>query len=197
MGTRHSSSWLTPIPITLVVLIISLCFGCSSSGPTKVESDLGLKGVPDWVNKGTSTLKTKDGRLFHGVGSAEVMGDLSFQTSVADNRARAEIARILTSYMEVVSRDYVASQSAQEEGYTQANASREINNVTKINLSGARIIGHWRDKKSGVVYSIAELDMEHLKQTLSQVSAMNEGLKGYISSQGDNIFDRINEGGNN
>jgi hypothetical protein len=193
MAKRHFSSWLTPIPILLVALIISLSSGCSS-GPTKVKSDLGLKGVPDWVNKGTSTLKTKDGRLFHGVGSAKVMGDLSFQTSVADNRARAEIARILTSYMEVVSRDYVATQSAQEQGYTQANASREISNVTKINLSGARIIGHWRDKKSGVIYAIAELDMEHLKQTLSQVSAMNEGLKGHFSTQGDNIFDRIAEG---
>ena len=193
MAKRHFSSWLTPIPILLVALIISLSSGCSS-GPTKVECDLGLKGVPDWVNKGTSTLKTKDGRLFHGVGSAQVMGDLSFQTSVADNRARAEIARILTSYMEVVSRDYVASQSAQEQGYTQANASREISNVTKINLSGARIIGHWRDKKNGVIYSIAELDMDHLKQTLSQVSAMNEGLKEHFSAQADNIFDRITEG---
>jgi hypothetical protein len=179
--------------ITVVVLVVSLANGCSS-GPTKVESDLGLKGVPDWVNEGTATLKTKDGRLFHGVGSAKPMDDLSFQTSVADNRARAEIARILTSYMEVVSRDYVALQSAHEQGYTQANASREINNVTKVNLSGARIIGHWRDKKSGIVYSIAELDMEQVKQTLDQVSAMNEGLKGYFQTEGDNIFDRIVEG---
>jgi len=193
MAKRHFTSLLTPIPILLVALIISLSSGCSS-GPTKVESDLGLKGVPDWVNEGTSTLKTKDGRLFHGVGSSKAMDDLSFQTSVADNRARAEIARILTSYMEVVSRDYVATQSAQEQGYTQANASREISNVTKINLSGARIIGHWRDKKSGVIYSIAELDMDHVKQTLSQVSEMNEGLKDHFGTHGDNIFDRITKG---
>jgi hypothetical protein len=182
-------------PITCVVFLVSLAGGCSS-GPTKVESDLGLKGVPDWVNKGTAALKTKDGRLFHGVGSAKAMDDLSFQTSVADNRARAEIARILTSYMEVVSRDYVASQSAREQGYTQANASREISNVTKVNLSGSRIIGHWRDKKTSMVYSIAELDMQQVKETLNQVSTMNEGLKGYLTTEGDNIFDRIVEGGN-
>ncbi|KPJ93689.1 MAG: hypothetical protein AMJ53_06765 [Gammaproteobacteria bacterium SG8_11] len=181
--------------LTIIAFLI-LSAGCSS-GPTKVESDLGIKGAPDWVNEGTSTLKTKDGRLFHGVGSAPAMDDLSFQTSMADNRARAEIARILTSYMEVVSRDYVATQSAQEEGYTQANASREINNVSKINLSGARIIGHWKDKKSGVIYAISELDMQHVKKTLSQVSEMNEGLKGYFNEHGDNIFDRISEGGSN
>ena len=196
MAKWHFSNGLTPIPILIVALIISLSLGCSS-GPTKVESDLGLKGAPDWVNEGTSTLKTKDGRLFHGVGSAPMMDDLSFQTSMADNRARAEIARILTSYMEVVSRDYVATQSAQEEGYTQANASREISNISKINLSGARIIGHWRDKKSGVIYAIAELDMKGVRETLDQVSAMNQGLKGYVHAEGDNIFDRIVERGSN
>ena len=196
MANWRFSNGFTPIPILVATIFISLFSACSS-GPTKVESDLGIKGAPDWVNEGTSTLKTKDGRLFHGVGSAPLTDDLSFQTSMADNRARAEIARILTSYMEVVSRDYVASQSAQEQGYTQANASREISNISKINLSGARIIGHWRDKKSGVIYSIAELDMKDVKETLDQVSAMNEGLKGYLHAEGDNIFDRIVEGGSN
>lgn len=193
MVTLRNLRCLMPTVYSIFIAMMFAAAGCSS-GPTKVESDMGLKGVPDWVNEGTATLKTKDGRLFHGVGSAEVIGDLSFQTSVADDRARAEIARILTSYMEVVSRDYVASQQAQEEGYTQATASREISNVTKVNLSGARIIGHWRDMKSGIVYSIAELDMEQVKSTLEQVSAMNEGLKSHIQAQGDNIFDRIVEG---
>ncbi|WP_455210694.1 LPP20 family lipoprotein [Kaarinaea lacus] len=196
MAKWRFSPRLTPATILIAATFLSLFSACSS-GPTKVESDLGLKGVPDWVNEGTSTLKTKDGRLFHGVGSAPMMDDMSFQTSMADNRARAEIARILTSYMEVVSRDYIATQSAQQQGYTQANASREISNISKVNLSGARIIGHWRDKKSGIIYSIAELDMKGVKETLDQVSAMNEGLKGYLHAEGDNIFDRIVEGGSN
>jgi hypothetical protein len=172
-------------------VLIGLLFAGCASGPTQVESDLGIKGAPDWVNVGTQTLKTKDGRLFHGVGSATLMGDLSFQTSVADNRARAEIARILSSYMQVVSRDYIASGKADEQGYTQQNASREINNVTKVNLTGARIIGHWRNQKDGIIYSIAELDMKHVKDTLQNVETMNAGLKNYIAEHGDNVFDRI------
>ncbi|MDO8412765.1 MAG: hypothetical protein Q7S51_03125, partial [Gallionellaceae bacterium] len=49
-------------------LLAALLAACSS--PTKVESNLGLKGAPDWVNKGSSAVNDKDGRLFHGVGSA-------------------------------------------------------------------------------------------------------------------------------
>ena len=179
-------SWLL-----LFFIFINTVFIACSSGPTQVESDLGLEGVPDWVNKGTSALKTDEGRLFHGVGSAPVMDDLSFQTGVADNRARAEIARILTSYMEVVSRDYMASGKAAEQGYTQATASREISNVSKVNLTGARIIGHWRDKRSGIIYAIAELDMEQAKDIIKQVKMMDEGLINHLSSQAENIFDHI------
>lgn len=67
--------------------MIAVLAACSSS-PSKVKSDLGLKGAPDWVNEGTNILNEKDGRLFHGVGSANPVGDMSLQTSVADDRAR-------------------------------------------------------------------------------------------------------------
>ncbi|MEK7206329.1 MAG: hypothetical protein AAB134_00400, partial [Pseudomonadota bacterium] len=81
--------------------------GCA--GQTKLESDLGIKGAPEWVNKGTAYVNDKDGRLFHGVGSASAMGDASLQRSTADDRARAEVARIFSSYLDVVSSDYQAA----------------------------------------------------------------------------------------
>ena len=75
-----------------LAVLVAVVSGCSSE-PTKVESNLGIKGAPDWVNQGSNILSTKDGRLFHGVGSASQMGDLALQKSVADDRARAEVAR--------------------------------------------------------------------------------------------------------
>src|SRR3569623_1492463 len=41
-----------------------------------VESDLHLKGAPDWVNEGTQILKTGDGRLFHVVGGGGLQGQV-------------------------------------------------------------------------------------------------------------------------
>jgi hypothetical protein len=175
----------------ILVLVMILGLAACASDSTVVESDMGINGSPKWVNEGTATLKTKDGRLFHGVGSSREVGDMSLQTSVADNRARAEIARILSSYMEIASRDYIASGKADQSQFTQQNVSREINNFTQLNMTGARIIGHWRDTKTNVVYSIAELDMDHVKTTLDKVKEMNPGFKGYLQSQGENIFDRI------
>jgi hypothetical protein len=174
------------LSMALFVFAISAC-----SSTTKVESDLGIKGAPDWVNEGTNILSEKDGRLFHGVGSAAPMGDMSLQKSVADDRARAEVARVLSSYMDVVSSDYMASAKAGGANTNEEAVSRQINALTKVNLAGAKVIGSWRDPKTNIIYSIVELDMKQVKSTLAGTQNMNDDLKRYIESSADNIFDRV------
>jgi len=175
----------------LLSLTLLLSFAACSSGPTKVESNLGISGAPDWVNQGTNILNNKDGRLFHGVGSASAMGDPALQKSTADDRARAEVAKILSSYLDVVSNDYLAAAKSGENAVNEESVSRQIKAITKVNLSGARIIGSWHDPKTNIIYSIAELDMNHVKSTLAGVQDMNADLKRYIESSADNIFDRV------
>ncbi len=172
-----------------IALFSAFLTACSSTN--KVESDLGIKGAPDWVNEGTAVLNNKDGRLFHGVGSASPAGDMSLQRSVADDRARAEVARVLSSYMDVVSNDYMASAKSGGAAVAEESVSRQIKNLSRVNLAGARIIGSWRDPKTNIIYSIAELDMKHVKDTLEGVQDMNSDLKRYIENQADNIFDRV------
>jgi hypothetical protein len=174
----------------LVVLTATLA---ACSGTTKIESDLGIKGAPDWVNQGSNILNNKDERLFHGVGSASPSGDMSLQKSVADDRARAEVARVLSSYMDVVTNDYVAAAKAGDSGANEESVSRQIKSLSKVNLTGARIIGSWRDPKTNIIYSAAELDMKHVKSTLAGVQDMNGELKRYIETQADNIFDRVSK----
>ena len=85
--------------VTIIMLATALLAACS--GKTKVESNLRIKGAPDWVNKGTNILNDKKGRLFHGVGSAPDIKNEALQRTTADNRARAEIARIFSRAIEV------------------------------------------------------------------------------------------------
>ena len=173
------------------LLLAAFAIGLAAcSGKTTVKSDLGIGGAPDWVNQGTNILKDKDGRLFHGVGSAPPMGDESLQISMADERARAEVARVLSSYMDVVSNDYLAANGSGKDAQAEQSVSRQVKNLTRVNLSGAKIIGRWRDKHSNTIWSIAELDMNHVKQTVAGVHDMNSDLQNYISVHADNIFDR-------
>lgn len=177
--------------LALTIFTALLLTACSSK--TVVESDLGISGAPDWVNQGTQYLNDNSGRLFHGVGQAPAMGDASLQLSTAENRARAEVARILTSYLDVASNDYTAASGSGEHTINQQAVSRQIRNLSKVNLSGVKIIGHWKHDGSNTIYAIAELDLEKVKTTTAVVDKMNADLHRYISVHSNNIFDSISK----
>ncbi len=189
MTTASLRSWAV---LPLLVLAVTLA-GCSAR--TQVHSDLGIRGAPDWVNQGSQALNDRKGRYIHGVGSAYMMSDASLQSATADNRARAEVARVLSSFMDVAIRDYSAQAGATGEEFSEQGVSRQVDNLTRVNMSGTRIIARWRDKRTGMLYSLAELDMKAVKATVAATEQMNAGLREHIGgARGDNIFDAIVEG---
>jgi len=170
-----------------------LAVGCASQ-PT-IESDLGLENAPDWVNQGTAMVFDDDARVFYGVDSAPPMDSLSLQRSTADDRARAEVARSLSAWMEVVADDYEATASASESALSEAQVSRQIRAVSEVNLTGTRIIARWRDERSGDIHSLARIHLDEVTATLGSVEDMNAGLRSHIGQRGPSIFDRMAEGG--
>lgn len=177
----------------LVALLATVIALGACGGKTTVKSDLHIKGAPSWVNKGTQVLKDKDGRLFHGVGMAEDLGNMSLQQTTADNRARAEIARILSSYMDVIENDYVTANRAENQRESREQISRQIKNVSETNLAGAKIIGRWRHKKTNTIYSLAELDMKYVKQTMNTYRDMNADFRNYFERNADKTFDKMEQ----
>jgi hypothetical protein len=175
----------------LAAALLTVALAACGGGKTVVESDLGIKGAPDWVNKGTAVLNDKDGRLFHGVGSAPSLGDEALQRSTADDRARAEVARMLSTYIDAVSSDYSAASGTGANANADQSVSRQIKAVTKQNLAGSKIIGRWKDGKTSTVYSIAELDFKAVKTTLEGANGMNDDLRRYIGRNAENIFDKV------
>jgi hypothetical protein len=178
---------------TLAAAALTVVLAACGGGKTIVESDLGIKGAPDWVNKGTSVLNDKDGRLFHGVGSSPALGDEALQRSTADDRARAEVGRMLSTYLDVVGNDYVAATGTGANASADQAVSRQIKAVTKVNLAGSKIIGRWKDSKSNMIYSIAELDLKQVKSTLENANSMNEDLRRYVGRNAENIFDKVSK----
>jgi hypothetical protein len=173
---------------TFSVLLLALLLGACSS-KTVIESDMGMDHAPDWVNEGTQAVSNDDGRLIHGVGMAPAMGDVSLQKATADNRARAEIARVLSTYVDAVIRDYTASTGIEAD----LNVEREIRSTTQLVLSGARILGHWKDEDSGDIYAFAELDMDAVDKSLETATALSDAFKGHYKENADANFERFME----
>jgi len=174
-----------------VLAAAALALAACGGGKTIVESDLGIKGAPDCVNKGTQAVNDKDGRLFHGVGSSASLGDDALQRSTADDRARAEVARMLSTYIDAVSSDYSAASGTGANANADQSVSRQIKAITKQNLAGSKIIGRWKDSRTNMVYSIAEIDLKQVKTTLEGANGMNDDLKRYVGRNAENVFDKV------
>ncbi len=177
------------ISIGTLIVTALLFVGCSSKN--QVESDLHIDGAPDWVNEGNQMLNDEDGRLFHGIGSALPMGDRSLQINTADDRARAEVARVFSSYLTVASKDYSAASGQGDDQESEQSVSRQIDNLTQINLTGAKIIGRWQDENTGSIWSLGELDLRRVQQTLDKAQEMSPALLEFLAKQGNSIFDRL------
>ncbi len=189
LNTIRNQVFLGHVVLLAVIGLLAAC-----AGQTKIESDLGIKGAPDWVNEGSQAVSDKNGRLIQGVGFAEDLGDTALQKATADNRARAEIARVLSSYFDVAVNDYLASSGSGQDATSTTNVSsvqQQINSVSRVVLNGSRIMGNWKDKKTDTIYSFAELDLEKIKEIVGANQSMSDELKAYLVTQGDVAFDNF------
>ena len=177
---------LKKLPAGMALLLgLFLFSGCSSE--RILESDLGLSDAPDWVNVGTQAVDNESGRLLQGVGVASAMNDVSLQRNTADNRARAEIARILSTYIDSTLKDF-----SQYSGTQNSEAVEQaLHSSTRTVLSGARIIARWVDPDTGSLYAFAELDMEQLDKLLSASTALSAELQKYIAEHSDSKFKQL------
>jgi hypothetical protein len=58
-------------------------------------------------------------------------------------------------------------------------------------LSGARILGHWKDEETGDVYAFAELDMDAVNKTLETATSLSAVFKDHYKENADANFDRF------
>lgn len=177
---------LLPVAMTLTV-IVGLA-ACSSRNA--LESDMGISGAPDWVNKGTQAVDDVDGRYIQGVAFAPPLNDQSLQTTTADSRARAEVARVVSSYVDITLSDYSSS-----EGYTTvSNIEQTLTISTRTALNGVKIKARWKDGKTGNIYSFAEMDMETLDDSIMAASKLSDDFRAFYSSKANTNFERFVQG---
>ncbi len=169
----------------MALMLVSVLAACSSS-PT-IESDLGIDGAPDWVNEGTQAVDNDDGRFVYGVAFAPPLNDVSLQTSTADTRARAEVARMVSTYIDHTLSDYAASTGDS----ATSSIQQTLNSSTQTVLNGAKIKGHWKDEDTGNIYSFAEMDMEALDDAISTAGKLSQNFKDYYQQKANANFDRF------
>ncbi len=169
---------------------LTVVMGCASaSKPSPIASN-----APEWVNKGSGAFKdASGGAVFYGVGIAQGIRNRALQVTAADDRGRAEIAKIMNSYVVVLTKDYMASITAGDmsKSSEEQMVSQTMKNFAKFTLHGAMPVDHWKDPTDGTLFALVKLDMAAVKKSLDESKELDAKVRDYVKANAEKAFDEL------
>ena len=148
---------------------------------------------PKWVK--TGSYAGQDSKAFYGVG--EVMGvrNEPLAWDAAENRARAHIVKVLSTYTAYLMRDYAASTVSG--GFKSTAEEQHIEEATKTfaaaTLNGVRSVDRYKDEKKGIYYVVVKMDFEDVKDMLLQSKELNSQMRDFVRKNADRAFERLEQ----
>lgn len=175
----------------LVMVAGLLVLGACASGPSAGGV---YDGAPDWVVKGSGAFGGSQGKAFYGVGSASNIQNPGLRRRAADSQARAEIAKILNTYVANLEKQYQESTFAGDE-HGQAQEVQMVTNAlksfTQAQLNGVQIVDHWISKDGSTEFALALLDFDMMKDSMDRVNTLNDRMRAVVKARSDAAFDEL------
>ncbi len=174
-----------------LMLVAALTLGACAGGgkPSPIVSN-----APEWVNKGTGAMKDKDGKqVFYGVGMAQGIRNRALAVTAADDRGRAELAKIMNSYVTTLTKDYMASITAGDmtKSSEEQMVSTTMKNFAKFTLHGSVPVDHYKDPQDGTIFSLVKLDMSAIQSSLNESKELDAKVRDYVKANAEKAFDEL------
>ena len=156
--------------------------GCSSHRPGDAPSSLQGIDYPDWVTKGSGAFGQDQTKSFYGVGQVSGIKNAALARTTADNRARAEIAKIFETYSASLMKDYAASTTAGDQTATseEQHVEQAIKTFSAVTLNGVQVVDHWFHPTDGSIYALARLELGAFTESLSKMTELNAKVRDYV-----------------
>ena len=148
---------------------------CGGSQPQQIQPGAPVVQYPEWVNKGSGAFGGEKGKIFYGVGSASGIRNHSLARSTADNRGRAEISKVFSTYSASLMKDYAASTTAGDFSASseEQHVEQAIKTFSANTLNGVEIVDHWIHPADGTIYSLARLDINGFMDQIDKAKELN------------------------
>ena len=173
----------------VLLAAFAMTFGCAhyKAGPIAAHA-------PGWVNKGSGAIKdAQGGAVFYGVGIAQGIRNRALAVDAADDRGRAEITKIMDSYVVALTKDYLASVTAGDmsKSSEEQMVSQTMKNFAKFTLHGAAAVDHWKDPTDGTLFSLVKLDMAAVQKSLDESKELDSKMRDYVKADAQKAFDEL------
>ena len=159
----------------LTMILLGACSSVPTIPDTPAPKALAEYKAPDWVLKGSGAYSDSKGKAFFGVGSATGIKNYSLQRTVADDRARGDLAKVFEFYVSSLTKGYQASTTAGDfkNSNEEQNAEVALKVAVSSTLRGVTIIDHFEIPERREFLSLARLDYDAFKSNIE----VNETFK--------------------
>lgn len=183
-------AWKKRAAVLLPLIGFALVAGCGGGAKEVPQAEATKPPKPAWVEKGSGAFGGEMGKAFYGVGSAWGIQNPSLLRSTADNRARAEVARVFETYTASLMKDYQASTMAGNPAETseEQHVEQTIKTFTKAELAGVQIVDHWKDPESEEFFALARMDYSTFEEYLKQGSELSEAVRQRVVERAEKAF---------
>ena len=177
------------ITLSMGILLVA---GCATS--PKPSADPASMG-PAWVMKGSGAFDVAKGKIFYGVGIASGIKNKALLRQTSDNRARAEIAKTMETYVATLAKDYMASTTAGDmsKSSEEQHVETALKTFSKTTLHGAVIVDHWQDPSDGSLYALCELDLGSFKDALEKSKELDKQVQDYVRENAEKLHGEMEE----
>jgi hypothetical protein len=156
-----------------------------------ILSLVACESTPKWVK--TGSYKGEEAKAFYSMG--EVMGirNEPLAWDAAENRARAQMVKILSTYTAYLMRDYAASTAGLDLRKTAEEQHVEVATKTfaAATLNGVRPVDRYKDEKKGTYYVVVKMELDDVKNMLTQSTELNSQMRDFVRKNADRAFDRL------
>lgn len=143
---------------------------------------------PAWVDRGGAAMKDK---AVYGVGVASKISSVSLRRSTADAQARAELAKIFTSRVQNLVKNYEASTNDGDKEAAEAHRQEATKVFTEMELAGVEIVDRFFDTEQDTQYALARLDPAAFAAQLDQMDKLSARAKEIIRFNAKKAFDEV------
>ncbi len=150
--------------------------------------------MPEWCMKTSGVIINADrGKLVVGVGAVSGIKSPAMARANADGQARAEIAKIFSSYTENLLKQYQRSTAADGQVSEEQDFMQATRIFTKMNVVGAAIEDRYFDVKSETFYSKAVIDFGKFNELINNNNELSSKVRDFVRSNADDAFKQLDE----
>jgi hypothetical protein len=187
MRRRHSKKRLMSM-LMASTLCGSLCCSCATtSGPAKKSSTI----TPEWVKRGSGPVAGLTSS-FYGVGASNARDGIMARVH-AEDRARAELSKILSIYVASLMKEYMATITATDDESSHADEYfvSPVAILCAAILPSAQIADHWVDDGDADMmtsYALARLAIADVLGGVDRFKDLDEKARAFIHENAERIF---------